>query len=568
MRNVFSTRYFAAIGCVILSLVPGGPVTADSGVRQFAVPGTPGATGGHIAILGQVLRGGVYEVPSTPFTLNDVVQMAGGVSGQANGSVRIIRQGRGGYQTFLSANNNYKLWTGDVVVVEQRFQPQRGAGLRQATTIQFGQSTPAASPAINPVVAIACVHLTDKPVVLDIPAELASVRGVLQLLRYPVPMSASLAVIQPGRGQQTVSLNNMQDPLKLVSGAVLVFEPGTVITQRLPALPPVIRLTDARSSAADPHEGGIPGTSPASLLPASRPQPLVKEFTVPTGSRSVLPPLPGVAGFSPTSGLATSGSSEEQKTPQHAAAGVEGTAGLPDPQQPFSSQGVSPLKVGESVSLAESPAAGAAVPQRIHIEGATKIDDSTDEGTDPVIGLTQETAQGQSKSHFDLAMPLMTLVMGGLGVAGWFVARRKTAGELQAGSHGSAAFTSRQRERNQGGVRRSREARNRAELQPGNSPAISYDVILPPVVAMGGGAAGESIPSAAASLPVTDSPPVISLQPAQDEGGVQAGARPASLLGNRTAVSPGVLDRALATVHANRPGFSSPEEQASLRKAA
>lgn len=222
------------LACSWLMNLGGVGITFAQG-RQFAsTQRSDGAVGGHVAVIGAIARPGAYELPAANVNITDVVQIAGGLTSEASGNVRVIRKGHAGLQTFYSAQTRYPLWDGDVIVIDQRLaraqSPSRG-----------GQA---------PLTSVALVNLIGRPVVVDLPPQYASVRGLLQLLRSPVSSQASIYVMAPGRAPQALSLPLTSAPAALMTGAVVVFDPTSVMVRNLPPLPPAIRPQDVLAAQA------------------------------------------------------------------------------------------------------------------------------------------------------------------------------------------------------------------------------------------------------------------------------------------------------------------------------
>lgn len=210
----------------------------------------------YVAIMGEVVRPGVFEVADPQPELVDLVGLAGGPSPQASGNVRVIRRGRGGQQTFLSPGLKYTLLPGDLVILDAK--PSRSD--RRFAGISHRDSTPRGTGRIpetndSAIVQIGLVQLIDRPIVLDVPAGYATLNGVLSMLRHPVSETGEVTILKSGSGTQIVTVNQ-STPVPLGSGTVLVFNPATVNAQVLPHMPPIVRpaARNARSVAETPSE--------------------------------------------------------------------------------------------------------------------------------------------------------------------------------------------------------------------------------------------------------------------------------------------------------------------------
>jgi len=219
---------------------------------------TQSTTQPYVAIMGQIGRPGVFELSGPVPQLAEFLNLAGGTTPNASGSIRLIRGGRSS-QFFLSPKLSLQLLPGDLILVESK---------QFVTGRQNGNV--ASAPAI---VQIGLVNLISRPVILDIPSEQASLAQVLSLLHQPVAGNAEVTVIKPGSGVQNVSVEQAFETA-LATGVVLVFDPATVNSTVLPRLPNTIRPGDNADSAvtkASAESVAAPATISAPG-PASRPE--------------------------------------------------------------------------------------------------------------------------------------------------------------------------------------------------------------------------------------------------------------------------------------------------------
>ncbi len=133
---------------LLLCLLPLGSTSARAqavGVQPIPAVTATRSVRKPIAVMGQVTRPGVYEVPSATPQLVDVIWQAGGLTTNASGNIHIVRNGRADQQTFYSPCLKYTLLPGDLVVVDARrgrgngmpavfLRPKAGARPRQSKT--------------------------------------------------------------------------------------------------------------------------------------------------------------------------------------------------------------------------------------------------------------------------------------------------------------------------------------------------------------------------------------------------------------------------------------------------
>jgi hypothetical protein len=196
----------------------------------------------HVAVMGEVVRPGVYEIPHSQIELAELVRRAGGLSGRGSGNMRLVRRGRVGQQVYFTPQSQFVLADGDLVVADPRgFVNHRGLPGRSAHRVIGIEDiqTPSDNRGAS-TVEIGLVHLIDRPVVLDVPASRATLSGALDMLGNSVVGDAAVTVLHPNGRQEEVP-RNAAGAVSLTSGTVLVFDPRNVDVQRLPRLPAVIR---------------------------------------------------------------------------------------------------------------------------------------------------------------------------------------------------------------------------------------------------------------------------------------------------------------------------------------
>jgi len=195
-----------------------------------------------VAVMGNVARSGAYTLNESRASLGHLLHRAGGVTREATGSIRILRNGRVTLQTHLTSGSKTLLKPGDVVLAvgskvgQLRIYPRR-SGHDETTSSHIKQPADDAPAAPNRPVEIALLNLIDRPVVLRLRPEHARLDTLVALLRQPEELVENTRLIQPGRqdnpppaGKQTSSLTD---------GTVLVFDRRFVRPDAIPRLPPV-----------------------------------------------------------------------------------------------------------------------------------------------------------------------------------------------------------------------------------------------------------------------------------------------------------------------------------------
>lgn len=243
-------------------LMPGAPHFNTSPIWQTSI------SGGYFGIMGAIAQPGVYFHREQRITLGELLKLSGGPTATASGGVRIVRQGRGGLQTFLSAESKHEIMNGDVVLLEAQ-RPQGKSGLRDYPKgAAMGDTPPsssaAAAPKLPPLAHIAFVNLLPQPIVVPVPSDQATLAAVIKWLHQDGESPPFVRVVAPSPLLRQTSSRPVEQQL-LESGSVLVFDPATIKRDRLPPFPPVIGLP--ASSEAAPIQ--VPPRDPRVLPPAA-----------------------------------------------------------------------------------------------------------------------------------------------------------------------------------------------------------------------------------------------------------------------------------------------------------
>ncbi len=263
-----------------------------------------------VGLLGQVARPGVYEIERRGILLSDLLQNIGGLAKDASGQFRIIRNGRSGQTTSYSGAAQFELMAGDMIIADA--QPS-----------QLGQRAMSAKQASADAVQIGFVNLVDRPVVLKLKSEQATVFEILSIMRQDQNLAAQIQIVVPSsqRGQSQPRLDTT-----LASETVLIFPPSSVKTERLALLPEPFKLkreSDTKGPTGDAAQPYAPhgNISPdAAQSPQSRPsvgnwtdstplpqhsQPISRPRFEPSPDASEVPPPPAedVANSTRASGI-------------------------------------------------------------------------------------------------------------------------------------------------------------------------------------------------------------------------------------------------------------------------
>lgn len=154
-------------------------------------------------VVGAVKRSGVFFSPQKSIELKKLLDVAGGLKGADKSSIRIVRNGQSGLQLYYIAEQQYshEIQAGDIVVV-----------------------VPAADQALmtsvdGPYIPVACVGLSDRPIVIPLAADIHSVSRLLSELGQSLELRSSLRTLDP--------LGDSQSG-RLIPGTILFFDVSKV----------------------------------------------------------------------------------------------------------------------------------------------------------------------------------------------------------------------------------------------------------------------------------------------------------------------------------------------------
>ncbi len=254
--------------------------------------------GGYFGMMGEIAEPGVYFHSQERVTLGEMLKLAGGATSDAGGGVRIVRQGRGGLQTFLSQDSKYELLNGDVIFLESRHRPGQ-PGLKKFTskmqTVSHGEERldgtrdTAAKKRAAAFAYLAFVNLTPEPIVVPVPGDQATLTAVMTWLRQDLKSPPFVRIISPS--PQLRRDNSLPpDQQLLENGTVLVFDTATVKQDRLPEFPPVKGLGNPPPAEQAPPAIVKPPSTSQPAIPNHKP--LLPLLQKPAGraTRGVLPP--------------------------------------------------------------------------------------------------------------------------------------------------------------------------------------------------------------------------------------------------------------------------------------
>ncbi|MEW4529683.1 hypothetical protein [Maioricimonas sp. JC845] len=190
---------------------------------QVVSPDRPATSLWSCAVVGSVTTPAAYATNRADLTAADLVERAGGLTAESSGILRIVRNGAARIQIPLSTARNERLQPGDVVIAE--YNRESAARLAQPAS------------GLSPVCVIG---LSNRPVVLPLRAENATLGSLLSLLRQSPEIAPSVRAIRPLGSPAPIADG-------LTAGTVLIFDTRLLNWQALAtvdAFPPPIPISD------------------------------------------------------------------------------------------------------------------------------------------------------------------------------------------------------------------------------------------------------------------------------------------------------------------------------------
>jgi hypothetical protein len=232
----------------------------------------------YFGVMGEVAHPGAYAAPAV-WTLTELIKKAGGITPQANKSVRIFRGGLLTEQVFLGSGEAPSLLPNDLIVVGDSGS---SGSPTTSTDVNRGSSEPAAVSAVQ----VAFVNLIDRPVIVKMPSDKATLARIVELLGQPADSAANIRIFAPLAAGPHDSDSIEQATRPLDSGTVLVFSAPSIRRETLPAFPePIAKASSNSPVALSPRP---PDSKPADSSRSDRNQ----ATTLPGDSKGAGPSRP------------------------------------------------------------------------------------------------------------------------------------------------------------------------------------------------------------------------------------------------------------------------------------
>ena len=156
----------------------------------------------YFTIMGHVAQPNCYELPTASPSLVGFAQLAGDLTRTAGGPIHIVRDGRIVQSTFYSNKSTLRLVPGDIVVVDGK--------VNQGRIIHRGNQAPSDSNGGD--VSLAITGLRDYAIVLNIPADRATIRWVTRHLGLDAGVASHVKATTPRPSSTTLNSNATGSP--------------------------------------------------------------------------------------------------------------------------------------------------------------------------------------------------------------------------------------------------------------------------------------------------------------------------------------------------------------------
>jgi hypothetical protein len=290
---------------ILLALIAADAHAQATGSNAKVITWQSSTAAGEVyaGILGEIAKPGVYRLEANGLSLQNVIRRAGGLTEEASGTIRIVRQDRIVESFFFNPQANIALLAGDLLVIESK-RTQAAVSNLYETDPQlravYAKSGELADKPLRSRVWVAFVNVLDRPVIVPVKQENARVGHLVQMLDQPIELAQAVRVIGPDR---LLSQNGSPQPIdaSLTDGTVLYFPRNSINRAKLPSLP-VPYESEIATGANPAIIGGSPELRNVGQLPFlgqqteqparfSSPPAMMEPVTVPAAP-TISQPLP------------------------------------------------------------------------------------------------------------------------------------------------------------------------------------------------------------------------------------------------------------------------------------
>lgn len=240
--------------------------------------GPAASNSNYVGILGEIHKPGVYQLDPKSLNIQSVLRRAGGMTDDASGTIRVVRQDRIVESLYFSPQTNPSLLAGDLLMVESKRAQAAISRLYDADPQVQAEYAKAAALAVRGNdpggIQVAFVNVIDRPVVVKIKHENARLAQVVHMLDQPIELANSVRIIGPDRMiNQATAPQSIQTPL--ANGSVLVFPKHAINRNKLPPFP--VPYESEIASGAFPSLIGAPSGQSPELRNVGKLPPLIAQ---------------------------------------------------------------------------------------------------------------------------------------------------------------------------------------------------------------------------------------------------------------------------------------------------
>lgn len=174
----------------------------------------------YYGVIGHIGKQGVFEFLAPCANLAELIERTGGLLKSATGNLKIVHSDGSEDRTFYSLHSQQKLLPNDILIVE-------GIADNSRHERQENQDESRTTKRIR----IGLINMIDRPVVLKIRTDLATLDRLLGYLNQPPELAKTLQIVRPAGSPSRK--NEEANPL-LTEGSIVVFAPGSVTASSLP----------------------------------------------------------------------------------------------------------------------------------------------------------------------------------------------------------------------------------------------------------------------------------------------------------------------------------------------
>jgi hypothetical protein len=192
---------------ILLALIAADAHAQATGSNAKVITWQPATANSEVyaGILGEIAKPGVYRLEANGLSLQNVIRRAGGLTDEASGTIRIVRQDRIVESFFFNPQANIALLAGDLLVIESKRTQAAVSKLYEtdprlrAMYAQPSSGDRVDKPSSGSGVQVAFVNVLERPVIVKLKYENARVGHVVQMLDQPIELAQAVRVIGPDR---------------------------------------------------------------------------------------------------------------------------------------------------------------------------------------------------------------------------------------------------------------------------------------------------------------------------------------------------------------------------------